>query len=743
MPTMEKVLIDRRSFLKVTALAGGGMLLALYASSPLDEVFAQMGGFPEAKLVPVSFIKIAPDNTVTIMAKNPETGNGVRTMLPMIIAEELDVDWKSVNVEQAEVDQAKYGLQLEGGSTAVPMNWTSMRQVGRAGRQMLIAAAAQTWSVPESECSTKAGRVLHEGSNRSATYGELASKATTMTVPNFETLKFKEKNDYDIIGKPTEDVDIHKIVAGEPLFGIDVVVPGMLAAVYAKCPVFGGKAVSANLDEVKAMPGVRDAFIVAGAGGISALSSGVAIVADKWYQANSARKKLKVKWDDGPTANESTEGYLQQAQALAPQNPQQILRKDGDVDAALGSAAHVVEAFYAYPFIAHATLEPQNTTASYHDGKLEIWTTSQTPGVGLLQASKTLGIAPNDITIHMVRGGGGFGRRLVNDYLIEAAYISKAVGAPVKVLWTREDDMHHDFYRPAGYHSLKAGVDASGKIVAWRNHFISFGDNGKFASAANMMPDEFPARFIPNYQLGTSLMPTGVPTGALRAPGSNAIAWVTQSFIDELAHAAGKDPIEFRLALIGGQPLPAAAAGQGMRGAPFVSSRMQAALERVRDKSGWGKRTLASDTALGVGFHFCHLGYFAQVAEVTVTDDTKVKVNKIWAVGDIGSQIINPTRAMNIAQGGIIDGLSQLMDYEITIDHGRTMQNNFNTYEPVRLTQTPAEIDVEFLDTKYSPTGVGEPPLPPVLPAVANAIFTITGKRARSLPLTHHGFDWA
>lgn len=740
MPTMEKIQIDRRSFLKVTAMAGGGMLLALYAS-PLDEVFAQMR-MPMAKLVPASFIMIHPDNTITIMAKNPETGNGVRTMLPMIIAEEFDVDWKNVKVEQADVDQAKYGLQIEGGSTATPMNWMPMRQIGRAGRQMIIAAAAQTWSVPESECTTKAGRVLHEGSSRSATYGELATKAATMPVPDFQSLKFKDPKDYTIMGKPTEDVDNPKIVVGEPIFAIDAAVPGMLGAVFVKCPVFGGKAVSANLDEIKALPGVRHAFIVPGSGDISNLSSGVAIVADQWYQANRARQKLKVQWDEGPTASQSSEGYLQQAKTLAPQKPQQILRHDGDVDSAFGNAAHVVEAFYTYPFIAHATLEPQTTTASYKDGKLEVWTNSQLPGIGLMPLAQTLKMSPGDIKIHMIRGGGGFGRRLVNDYLVEAGYIAKEVGAPVKLLWTREDDMHHDFYRPAGYHSLKAGVDSSGKIIAWRNHFISFGSNGRFASAANMEADEFPARYVPNYELGTSMMPTGIPTGAMRAPGSNAIAWVTQSFIDELAHAAGKDPLQFRLDMISGQPLPAPTGGMGMRGAPYIASRMRACLERVRDKSGWGKRSLPEGTAMGVGAHFCHMGYFADVAEVTVTGNN-VRVNKVWAVGDIGSQIINPSRAQNMVAGGVIDAMSQLMEYEINIDHGRVMENNFNNYEPVRLTKAPTEIDVEFVVSKYSPTGLGEPPLPPMIPAVANAIFTITGKRARRLPLKREGFGWA
>lgn len=739
---METPVLDRRSFLRVTALAGGGMLLALY-TEPVSTVLAQ-GRRTEAKLVPVSFIRIAPDGVITIMAKNPEIGQGVKTMLPMLIAEELDADWKDVRIEQADYNPEKYGVQVAGGSTATPTNWVPLRQVGGACREMLIAAAAQTWGVSKSECSTTASHVHHERSHRTLSYGALASKAATMPVPNYATLKLKDPKDYRIIGRATPGVDNHAIVTGTPLYGIDTTVPGMLFAAFEQCPVYGGKVVSANLNAIKSMPGVRHAFIIAGDGDVASLASGVAIVADTWWQAHAATQKLQVKWDDGPVAKQSSAGFLRRAHELAPQKPQQILRRDGDVEAALGSAAHVVEAFYDYPFIAHADMEPQNCTAHYRNGELEIWAPCQTPARAVQATAKALGISESDITLHLIRAGGGFGRRLVDDPVVQVSWISKTVGAPVKLLWSRENDMHHDFYRPAGYHSLKAGVDASGKIIAWRNHFISFGENGRFAPSANMLPDEFPARFIPNYQLGTSLMPIGIPTGALRAPGSNGIAWVTHSFIDELAHAAGKDPIEFRLGLIGSQPLaPSSPTGLGRRGVPFNAHRMRAVVEQVRRNSGWGSRTVPKNTAMGFGFHFSHLGYFAEVAEVTVTGGTKVRVNKIWAVGDVGSHVINPSGALNVTQGGIIEGLSHLMSYEITFEGGRAMQNNFNNYPPVRLAQAPPEIEVKFLDTLYSPTGLGEPPLPPILPAVANAIFAVTGQRVRSLPLARSGFSWA
>ena len=738
-------MMNRRSFLRATALAGGGMMLALYIE-PIEKVLAAQFG-PPVTLLPASFITIAPDGIVTLIAKNPEIGQGVKAMLPMLIAEELDVDWKNVRIEQGDLE-AKYGLQIAGGSTATPMNWVPMREVGAGGRQMLIAAAAQKWSVPESECTTTPGVVHHEGSKRSATYGELATAAAAMTPPDTKTLKMKDPKDYRIIGHNTANPDIHKIVTGKPLYGIDFTMPGMLAAMFVKCPVYGGKVVSANLDEIKALPGIKYAFVVDPVGDSTVLAGGVAIVADYWFQArHAADHNLKVTWDNGPTAKQSSKLYADTSVEMAKSQPGQVLRKDGDADAAFGAAAHVVEADYSYPFLSHVPLEPQNCSAYYHDGKLEVWAPSQTPASGVQQTSRILGIDSKDINVHLVRIGGGFGRRLTDDYMVEAAYIAKQVGVPIKLLWTREQDMAHDYYRPAGFHFLKGGVDANGKIVAWQNHFVTFGENGRFAQSAGLSGDEFPSRFIPNFSQLCSMMPSGVPMGAMRAPGSNAIAFVMQSFIDELAHAAGRDPVEFRLDLLANTPLPMSAPPPGtpiaFRPMPFDAPRMTGVLKAVAERSGWGKTKLPKDTAMGVAFHFSHMGYFAEVAQVTVTGGNNVRVHKVWVVGDIGSQVINPGAAENIAQGAVIEGMSHIMGYQITIDDGHAVQSNFNNYPPVRLTQAPTAIDIYFLKTEHSPTGLGEPALPPMLPAIANAIFTATGKRIRNLPLANHGYTWA
>jgi len=738
---MKDINLGRRSFLRVSALAGGGVIFGLYSNAQQQQGGRGGRGGPQAPPpAPDVFIKVAADGKVTIKGKNPETGSGIKNTLPMMIADELDVDWKDVKVEQADLD-SKYGGHSTGGSTGTPSGWMPMRRVGATGRRMFVLAAAQTWNVPDSELTTASGKVLHAKSGKSIGYGELASKVATMPVPDVASVTLKDPKDFKIIGKSTVGVDVHSIVTGKPVFGIDMTLPGMLYASFQKCPVFGGKVKTANLDVIKGLPGVKHAFVVEGnlnpeekvMSREPGLEPGVAIVADTWWAAQSARKKLEVTWDEGKWTNQSSAEHERRANELSKQPPARTLRNDGDVEAGLKSATKVIEAAYSFPHISHAPLEPQNCTAHFKDGKLEIWTTSQTPAGGRGLAAKAVGISDTDVTVHLIRAGGGFGRRLYNDYMAEASYISKTAGVPVKLLWSREDDMAHDYYRPGGFQFLKAGLDQSGKVVAWRNHFVTFGDGEQFVASGSMQPNEFPARFIPNLQLHTSVMPLGIRTGALRAPGSNAYAFVIQSFIDELAHAAGKDPVQFRLELL----------GEPRMNEGYHAGRMRGVLELAAEKSGWGKRTLPKGTGMGVAFHFSHAGYFAEVAEVAVSADKKVKVNKVWVAGDIGSHIINPGAADSLGQGAVIDGLSELMAQEITLENGRVQQSNYHQHQLVRLVQTPPAIEVHFNKSDNAPTGLGEPSLPPILPAVTNAIFAATGTRVRSLPLAKHGYRWA
>ncbi len=753
---MTTATVNRRSFLKVSAAAGGGLMVAMYTDAFAD-LLAQgrQGGPPAAPLTPDAFITISPEGIVTITGKNPEIGQGIRTALPMIIAEELDVDWKDVRVVQGDVNAAKYGGQSAGGSTAIPGNYTPMRQIGAAARAQLVAAAAATWNVPEGELTTAAGKVTHKASNRTIGYGALTAKAATIPAPALASVTLKDPKNFTIIGTSKRDVDIKSIVTGKPLFGSDLNLPGMKFAIYEKCPVYGGTVTSANTAEIKALKGIVDCVVIS-ADAQNSLAAGVAIVADSWWTAQQARTKLKIVWNEGPTAANSSKGFDAQALAYSKKEPQTVTRSDGDVQVALKGAAKTVEAAYQYPFLVHAQMEPSNCTSQFANGKLEVWATSQTPQQALGLAARVCGIQPDAITMHLLRMGGGFGRRLANDYVAESAAIAKAVpGAPIQLRWTREDDMRWDVYnRAAGWHFLQGGVDASGKIVAWRNHFVTVGTItkgpdgnpvGRPSGSANLSGNEFPARFVPNFAIVQSINESGIPTGPNRAPGSNVNAFVMQGFLDELAHAAGKDPVAFLVQLLDTTPLPIPQqqGPGGGGGGGFNAARAKGVVLLAAEKSGWGKRTLPKGTGMGIAFHFSHSGYFAEVAEVTVDAQKRVKVNKVWVAGDIGRQIVNPTNARNQSEGCVVDGLGQAMGLELTIDGGKVVQQNFNTYPLIRMKHAPIAIQTDFLLSDNNPTGIGEPAMPPAIPALCNAIFAATGERLRSLPLSKHGYSWA
>ena len=734
---------SRRSFLVAGGAVGGGLLLA--ATLPVFPKGAKAAGSDEYPIT--VFARISPTGAVTILAPNPEVGQGTKTALPMIFAEELDVAWKDVSIEMADYQGGKLGRQSSGGSVSTPANWLPLRQAGAAGRQMLVSAAAARWNVPAAECITSDGVVTHGPSGRKLTYGLLAQDAARMPVPDLQTVVLKDESAFKIIGKSVIDPDKARIVKGRQQFGVDVKVPGMKYAVYQKGPVFDAEVKTANLSEIGTLPGVSHVIVLKGAerqlesanGGAidDGLRGGVAIVADTWWHAQKARRKLQVEWAEGPHSGDSTAGFDAQAKALFAQPAQDQVRVYGSPDAALRNAAKVVRASYSYPFIAHVPMEPQNCVASFRDGKVELWAPTQNPGPGRAGVAKTLGIDPNDVTIHMIRCGGGFGRRLANDYMIEAAAISKQIGAPVKVLWAREDEIQHDFYRPGGYHNLSAGLDAAGKLTVWHNHFAGFARNEYFARLAVPGADSFPAGFVPNYALKTSRIPFNVPVGPLRAPGDNAHAWVFQSFLDELAHAAGRDPIDFQLDLLR-NPLPGEGEGKNGNsfGPGFIAARMTAVLERARDLSDWKSRgRLPQRTGMGVAGYWSHLGYVAQVHQVRVDADGTVTPLKIWVVVDVGSHIVNPTNAVHQVTGSIVDAMSAALGQQITFEKGRVVQSNYDNSPLLRNRKIPP-IQVEFLTTRYSPTGLGEPAYPSALPAFCNAIYAASGRRVRKLPLS-------
>ena len=712
--------MKRRSFLKVSLLTSGALLVGIgYQGESMAESAA---GEP---WVANLYVRINPDGTVTIVSKNPEAGQGVKTAFPMVVAECLDVDWNTVSVEQAPLDD-RYGRQAIGGSYGTPDGWDDLRVAGTAARQILVAAAAAEWGVAADECTTESGVVMHAASGREQRYENLLEAAAAMPVPDADDLDLKSRpKDFKLLGRFVPGVDNHRILTGQPLFGCDVRLDGMLYAVFEKCPAFGGRVTGANVEELRDLPGVTHAFVVEGTDNLAGLMPGVAIVAKTWWQAQSARRKLRVEWDK--THADSSSEYDRQAAVLR-EDSGETMRHDGDVEAALDSAQQVVEASYYYPFVSHANMEPQVCTAVYRDdGSLELWAPSQNPRGGRQLIAETLGIAEDKIHVNLERIGGGFGRRLRHDPMVEVAWIAREVGRPIQLQWTREDDMRHDFYRPAAWHDFRAGIDGNGRMIAFDHHFITFGRDGEPVSGADLSPGHYPAGLVPNFRLRQSIIETNVPTGPWRSPGHSAYCWAYQSFFDEVALAAGRDQLEFRLDLLSrvyGEP-------------PLDVERTADTLRVAAEKAGWGKRNLGPNRAMGMAFHYDHGGFVSHVAQV-YADGSNIKVEKVFSGVDIGP-VINMSGAKNQVEGAVVDALSTAQ-LEITFADGAAQQGNFNDYPLLRIDQSP-DVEVHFIQSDNSPSGLGEPPFAPATPAIANAIFAATGTRIRQLPFRRAGIS--
>lgn len=727
-----KAAVSRRRFLQGALTAGGGLVLAYYLR-PSGRAQVAHADSVENSFAPNDFIRVAPDGTVTIYSARPEAGQGIRTSLPMIVAEEMGADWRKVQVRPVPLADI-YGPQFAGGSMSTPMDYTRMRQLGAAARTMLIAAAAKTWGVPESECYADNGMVRHRDTGRSLGFGELAASAATLPPPDLDQVVLKDPAQFRLLGSRQGGVDNPAIVTGKPLYGIDQKQPGMLFAVYQKCPVWSGRPQSANLDEIKALPGIKDAFIIGRAfpeHQLTGLLPGVAIVGDSTWSVFAARKRLAVQWDEGAYAHSSWSDFARQARAAAASGSGREVRREGQVDRAFAAGAKVIEASYSYPFISHTNLEPQNCTAQVVGRKVKVWAPTQNPATARQLIAAMLGIGDDDIEVVITRMGGGFGRRLDPDPILEAVAIAQRTAAPVKLVWDRTDDLQHDHFRPGGFHFVKGALDAQGRVTAWQMHHVNFG--------SALGADDFPAPFIPNFLLRETRLDNAIPMGPWRAPGANSYAFVQCSFLDELAHAAGQDPVAFNLALLGERKLIPATSEKGR---PYNAERMRGVIRVAAEKSGWGE-ALPRGRGRGLGYYFSHLGYVAQVAEVTVSPGGKLEVDRVTAAVDVGSQIVNLSGAENQVQGSINDGLNACWGQELNIARGRVTQTNFHEYPMLRLPQSVGQIDVHFVKTEYPPTGLGEPALPPLAPAVANAIFAATGVRLREFPFSRTSLRWS
>ena len=738
---------SRRSFLKSTVLAGGGMLLSFKGLAKVitDDKAKSLGIAAADQWSELAgYIQIAADNTVKLICPNPEFGQNVMTSLPMMLAEELDVKWENVVVEMGPHDNAKYGPQFTGGSNSILMYWKPLRAAGASARQMLRDAAAKTWGVPASEISAKAG-VLSHGNGKTATYGEMASLAATMPIP--KDVKTKEVKDFNIVSNSKKNVEGTKVVTGKPLFGIDYHTDGMKIAMVQHPPAFGMKLKSYDASQALKMPGIIDVFsfklynedFVQGSFDTRTFNEMIAIVGDTTWQVMNARKKIKAQWEKAGDTTESINVFRQgvskvsipgrlettseQLSMMAEHAKKQArqLRKDGDPEAAFKNADTIIERTYNAPFLAHNCMEPMNFFADVKADRAVVAGPVQAPGWMEPTLAKLINLPADKIEIQMTRMGGGFGRRAYAQYAFEAALISQKTKLPVKLIYSREDDMTYGIYRPMYTATYRAALDKDKKLIGF--HVIGGG-----IPESPLHENRFPAGAVDNYLAESWEIPSNITIGAFRAPRSNFNAAAEQSFLDELAEAMGKDPIEMRLEML--QRAKENPVGEHNE---YDVDRYAGVLQLVKEKSGWGKTT-NSKYSRGVAAYFCHNSYAAHVVDM-VTREGEPYVEKVTSAIDCGV-VVNPDAAANMVQGAVVDGIGQSFYGAMTFNNGQPDHNNFNTYRMIRHNEAPKTIDVHFVQNEINPTGLGEPPFPPVFGAVANALYKNTGKRHYNQPFT-------
>ena len=739
--TIVKTTFGRRSFLRSTALAGGGMMLGFSWLASCKPTPEQVLNLPKEWFNINAYLKIGENGLVTIMSPNPEIGQNVKTSMPMIVAEELDIDWKNVIVEQAPLNTDLFTRQIAGGSQSIRQGWEGLRMAGASARHMLKQAAANAWQVPMDEITADLGVLHHTNSGKSAGFGEMASAAALIPVPEEVTLK--EIKDYKIIGTSRKNVDGHKIVTGQPLYGLDYHREGMLIAMIAHPPAFGMRLKTVDDSVAKAMPGIKDVFTIKtfnddykrSAFDNSAFTDLVVVVGNTTWEAMNAKKALKIEWEMAPDIDldmeifgrsmsvhfpaglESTDTHKAQMAELN-KKPGKTVRKDGDPFKAFKNASKIIERSYSCPFLAHNCMEPMNFFADVTEDKAELAGPVQTPEFMEKSAAERLGLPLEKVDIQMTRMGGGFGRRLYGHFLTEAAVISQKMKAPVKLVYTREDDMTHGTYRPAYNALYRAALDENNNLVAFHVRTGGVPESPLFAN-------RFPAGAVDHYLAEDWTIDSNITTGAFRAPRSNFIAGAEQSFLDEVAEEAGKDPIDFRLELLA----RAKSNPVGERN-DYEAERYAGVLELVKEKSNWGKEQ--SNLSRGVSAYFCHNSYVAQVLDMVMENGSPV-VEKVYCAIDCGI-VVNPDAATNLAEGGVVDGIGHAMYSELTIKDGVPEQNNFDKYKLIRHSEAPKSIEVHFVKNDIDPTGLGEPPFPPIMGAVANALYKATGKRFYDQP---------